>query len=160
MVADPARVRLTLHHDGRLSFDTDELIDSGGTLRVAVDHVLVDPSDWRLFHKTSLRDRYREARLRHPEADDVLLVNLDGEITESTIANVIVLLDGEWVTPPVASGCLPGVLRRVLLEQGEIREMPVFLADLARADGLALINSVRMRVPAVLVVSVDPEVNG
>ena len=160
MVADPARVRLSLHHDGRLTFDTEELIDSGGTLRVAVDHVLIDPSDWRLFHKTSLRDRYREARFRHPEADDVLLVNLDGEITESTIANVIVLLDGEWVTPPVASGCLPGVLRRVLLEQGEIREMPVFVADLARADGLALINSVRMRVPAVLVGSVDPGVNG
>lgn len=163
MAADPARVRLSLHHDGRLSFDTEELIYPGGVLRVAVDHVPVDPSDWRLFHKTSLRDRYRQARLRHPDANDVLLVNLDGEITESTIANVIVLLDGDWVTPPVASGCLPGVMRRVLLEQGDIREAQVLVSDLARADGLALINSVRLRVPAVLVapvVTVAPGASG
>jgi para-aminobenzoate synthetase/4-amino-4-deoxychorismate lyase len=150
IIDDPARVRLLLHHDGRLSLHIERLIEPRGPLLLAIDEVPVDPSDWRLFHKTSLRDRYRQARRRHPAADDVLLVNLDGEITESTIANVIVRVDGDWVTPPLASGCLPGVMRRVLLEQGEIREAPVFISDLAHAEGLALINSVRLRVPAVL----------
>jgi len=50
----------------------------------------------------------------------------------------------------VASGCLPGVMRRALLEAGDICEAPVLVSDLARAEGLALINSVRLRVPAVL----------
>jgi branched-subunit amino acid aminotransferase/4-amino-4-deoxychorismate lyase len=88
-----------------------------------------------------------------------LLVNLDGEITESTIANVVVRIDGAWMTPPLASGCLPGVMRRVLLEAGEIKEAPILLADLVRAEGLELINSVRLRVPALLdnrVVSSSP----
>lgn len=156
---DVAVVRLTLDHHGQPTVTVDKLAQANGPLLVAVDQVPVDPSDWRLFHKTSLRDRYRQARLRHPAADDVLLVNLDGEITESTIANVVVRIDGAWMTPPLASGCLPGVMRRVLLEAGEIKEAPILVADLVRAEGLELINSVRLRVPALLdnrVVSSSP----
>jgi para-aminobenzoate synthetase/4-amino-4-deoxychorismate lyase len=155
-----ARVRLSLGQDGQLNVQVDGLVQPVQPLRVVVDHVPVDPSDWRLFHKTSLRERYQEALLRHPAADDVLLVNLDGEITESTIANVIVHIDGAWVTPPVASGCLPGVMRRVLLEAGEIKEAPILVSDLARAEGVELINSVRLRVPAVLDDRVGPSPPG
>lgn len=145
-----ARVRLSLDEHGQVRIDVSGLIQADEPIRLAIDEVPVDPSDWRLFHKTSLRDRYRQARLRHPTADDVLLINNGGEITESTIANVIVRLDGNWVTPPVASGCLPGVMRRVLLEAGDISEAPILVSDLPRAEGLALINSVRLRMRAVL----------
>ena len=144
------RVRLSIGERGQPNIETGRIVEADKPLRVAVDHLPVDPSDWRLFHKTSMRRRYQEARLRHPDADDVLMVNLNGQITESTIANVIVRLDGKWLTPPVASGCLPGVMRRVLLEAGEIEEAPVLVSDLARAEGLELINAVRLRVPAVL----------
>ncbi len=146
----PVRVRLSLDQVGGIGIQVDKLIQPTEPLRVAVDHVPVDPSDWRLYHKTSLRRRYHQARSRHRAADDVLMVNTEGEVTESTFANVIVCFDGSWLTPPVSSGCLPGVMRRVLLEAGEIREAPILVSDLARADGLALINSVRLRVPAVL----------
>jgi para-aminobenzoate synthetase/4-amino-4-deoxychorismate lyase len=155
-----ARVRLSLGQDGQLNVQVHRLVQPVQPLRVIVDHVPVDPSDWRLFHKTSLRERYQKARLRHPAADDVLLVNLDGELTESTIANVIVRVDGAWVTPPVASGCLPGVMRRVLLEAGEIKEATILVSDLVRAEGLELINSVRLRVRAVLDDSVGPSPPG
>ena len=157
---DFARVRLSLDQTGGLAVEYEQFTQRDGPLQVAVDDVLVDPADWRLFHKTSMRRRYREARLRHPEADDVLLVNLDGEVTESTIANVIVRIDGTWVTPPLASGCLPGVMRRVLLEAGEITEAPVLVSDLDRAEELALINSVRLRVPAVLADPVKVSISG
>ena len=143
-------MRLSLDQTGRLHVESEQLTQRDEPLQVAVDDVPVDPADWRLFHKTSMRRRYQEARLRHPGADDVLLVNLNGEVTESTIANVIVRIDGTWVTPPLASGCLPGVMRRVLLEAGEITEASVLVSDLDRAEELALINSVRLQVPAVL----------
>jgi para-aminobenzoate synthetase/4-amino-4-deoxychorismate lyase len=146
-----ARVRLSLDEQGQMRIQIGELIQANQPLRVAVDSVPVDPADWRLFHKTSMRRRYRRARLRHPDADDVLMINGAGEITESTIANVIIRLDGRWVTPPLASGCLPGVMRRVLLEAGDIEEARVLVSDLARAEGLELINSVRLRVPAVII---------
>jgi para-aminobenzoate synthetase/4-amino-4-deoxychorismate lyase len=72
--------------------------------------------------------------------------NSDRELTESTIANVLVRLDGELVTPPVDSGLLPGVYRAELLEAGEIRERVIKLEELSRAEAIFLVNSVRRRV--------------
>ena len=66
-------------------------------VRVELDHGHpVDPADPMLFHKTTRRRVYDDAKARHPDADDVLLVNTRGELTESTIANVAVRLDGAW----------------------------------------------------------------
>ena len=59
----------------------------------------VDPSDPMVFHKTTRRRRYDEAKARHPDADDVVLSNTRGEITETTIANIAVQLEGRWVDP-------------------------------------------------------------
>ena len=64
-----------------------------------------------LYHKTTRRDRYEDHLSRHPEADDVVLVNEAGEVTETTIANIVARLEGTWCTPPLDSGCLPGVYR-------------------------------------------------
>ena len=150
ITSELARVRISIDEEGRASITVDHLEETDEPMEIAVDSVPVDPADWRLYHKTSLRRRYEQARLRHPEAGDVLMINTRGEITESTVSNVIVRLDGEWVTPPLASGCLPGVMRRVMLEDGEISEKPIAVSDLARAEAVALINSVRLRVPVVL----------
>ena len=64
----------------------------------------------------------------------MLLVNERGELTESTIANLVVRLDGALWTPPLDSGLLPGVLRADLLARGEIRERVLRPEDLARAE--------------------------
>jgi branched-chain amino acid aminotransferase len=48
--------------------------------------------------------------------DDVLLLNESGQIAECTSANVFLVRGGEVVTPPLSSGCLPGVTRDVLRE--------------------------------------------
>ena len=103
----------------------------------------IDPTDPHLFHKTSARQVYDAARSDHPQADDVLLTNTDGHITESTIANVAVRLGSQWFTPPLESGCLPGIFRAELLEAGTLEIAPIPLATLLSADEVALINSVR-----------------
>jgi para-aminobenzoate synthetase / 4-amino-4-deoxychorismate lyase len=64
----------------------------------------------------------QETQALIPEAEDVLLVNERGEVTESTIANLVVDLDGVLVTPPLSSGLLAGVYRQYLLDSGIIRE--------------------------------------
>jgi para-aminobenzoate synthetase/4-amino-4-deoxychorismate lyase len=63
----------------------------------------------------------------------------------------VVKLDGLLVTPPLACGLLPGVLREELLELGEITEQILFPVDLERADEIWCINSVRGWRPAILV---------
>ena len=47
------------------------------------------------------------------------------------------------MTPPLACGLLPGVLREELLADGKIREQILCTEDLSRADELWLVNSVR-----------------
>jgi len=111
----------------------------------------VDPSDVWLYHKTTLRGPYERRRDDRPDVDDVVLVNDRGEVTESTIANVAVKLAGEWFTPPLGSGLLPGTYRAVLLREGRVRERPIRVEELGDAGGLALVSSVRGWRPAVLV---------
>ncbi|MEE9582621.1 MAG: aminotransferase class IV, partial [Acidimicrobiia bacterium] len=67
----------------------------------------------------------------------------DGHVTESTVANVAVLIGSRWVTPPLESGCLPGVYRAELLEAKALEIAPIPLATLRTATDVALINSVR-----------------
>ncbi len=94
------------------------------------------------FHKTTARRPYRERRAMHEGVDDVLLINERGELTEATNRNVAVLFGGAWITPPLASGCLPGILRQVLIDEAELTVEVVRVDDLEGADGIALLSSI------------------
>jgi len=150
-VTGPSVVRLTLARDGGLSTDVRDLPPADDAVRVALDDEPVDPSDVWLFHKTTRRAPYERRRDRRPDVDDVLLVNDRGAVTESTIANLAVRLDGVWVTPPVDAGLLPGTYRNVLLRDGRMTERPVTVDELRGAGELALVSSVRGWRPAALV---------
>jgi para-aminobenzoate synthetase / 4-amino-4-deoxychorismate lyase len=150
-VAGPSVIRLTLARDGELSTDVRQLPPTDDAVRVALDDEPVDPSDVWLFHKTTRRAPYERRRERRPDVDDVLLVNDHSEVTESTIANLAVRLDGVWVTPPVDAGLLPGTYRNVLLGEGRLTERPITVDELRGAGELALVSSVRGWRPAALV---------
>ena len=89
--------------------------------------------------------------LASTDVDDVVLWNERGEITETTIANLAVELDGTWCTPPLGCGLLPGVERERLIEDGTLVERVLSIADLRRARSIAVLNSLRGRRPAQLV---------
>jgi len=112
-------------------------------VRLALDDDPVDSADPWLQHKSTRRDVYTTRALRHPEADDVVLVNERGQLTETTTANLAVRLGGRWWTPPTASGCLPGVERGRLLVSGRLHERVLTAADLGEAEELAVLNSLR-----------------
>jgi para-aminobenzoate synthetase/4-amino-4-deoxychorismate lyase len=103
----------------------------------------VDASDPLLFHKTTRRDVYEAARRERPDCDDVILWNSAGELTETSIANLVLELDGRLLTPALDCGLLPGTLRQRLLAEGRISEARLNRDDLRRATRVWLINSVR-----------------
>lgn len=70
-----------------------------------------------------------------------LLLNEHGRLAEGSRSNVALVLPDGIFTPPESEGCLPGTVRRRLLERGAIRERPLTLEDLAAAEGLLLMNS-------------------
>ncbi len=87
--------------------------------------------------------------------DEVVLLNERGEVSECTSANIFVAQGRSVYTPPLASGCLPGVTRAVLLE--EIRPMSglrvsekvLFPADLESADEVFITSTTRELLPVV-----------
>ncbi|MFI5358012.1 MAG: aminotransferase class IV [Opitutales bacterium] len=57
----------------------------------------------------------REARSRG--ADEVLMVNLAGEATESAVANIGFVQRGDVITPPLSAGILGGITRDLVLHR-------------------------------------------
>lgn len=149
----PARVRLALARDGTARVACTALAREDVPVRVALDDIPQDPRDVFLFHKTSRRDRYRAASARHPDADDVLLVNDRGEVTESTIANLAVRLEGRWWTPPLDAGLLPGIGRQVAIERRRLVERTIEAVEVRGAEDLALVSDTRGWRRAVLLAS-------
>jgi branched-subunit amino acid aminotransferase/4-amino-4-deoxychorismate lyase len=137
----PLRVRLLVGGDGTVRVETAPLAPAGGVMRVRLAKAPIDPADVFLFHKTTNRIVYDRARL--PGCDDVVLWNPAREITETTIANLVVDVDRRRVTPPVACGLLPGTMRAELLAKGEVTEERVTVEQLRRAAQFWLVNSVR-----------------
>ena len=61
-------------------------------------------------------------------ADEALIANTHGHLCEGTASNVLIERDGEVLTPPLASGCLPGITRGLALEWGAEAGVPVRVA--------------------------------
>ena len=147
------KVRVALNRSGVLSITATALSDIP---RPPVQHVAlarnpIDSSDVFLYHKTSRRMVYDQARTERLGCDDVILWNERGEITESGSANVVIDLDGELLTPPIESGLLGGTFRSELLAQSQIVERVITIDLLRMTKRMWLINSVRKWMDAVLI---------
>ncbi|QDH33180.1 aminodeoxychorismate synthase component I [Porphyrobacter sp. YT40] len=149
----PARVRLMVSRSGASALETAPLpAPPGDPVKVtALPHPL-DPNDWRLAHKTSDRGFYEDAlaAARTLGAEEAVLVRQDGLVTEGSWTSVFVDgPDGVLLTPPLALGLLPGVLREQLIAEGRARESEVALDSLTQ--GFWIGNALRGLMRAVLV---------
>jgi len=144
----PARLRLVVDSNGGSELEVHEMPETPTAAWVLpLDTEPIDVSSEYLYFKTTVRDRYDEARARFAGCPDVILWNEHGEVTETSIGNIVVEVQGEWLTPPVACGLLPGTFRAELIETGIVQERVVTLADLALATRVWMINSLRGWVP-------------
>lgn len=144
-------VRLLLAQDGSLHLESKELALDKRVWRVAVSPEPVDSRDPMLFHKTDARENYSRRQAAHPDCDEVLLCNEQGQLTEGCRSNLVLLLDGERVTPSLGCGLLPGVLRQELLRRGAVVERVLDIQDLRRATSVWCVNSLRGWRRAVLI---------
>ncbi len=151
----PAKVRLLLYEDGGLELETSPLPEVRSPVRLGLMKRSVEKHERFLFHKTTYRPWY-EAPRRLAEKEglfDVIFFNEDGELTEGTITNLFLEIEGRLFTPPLSAGLLPGVLRESLLERGKALEASLFLPDLQRATRVWVGNAVRGLVPVSEIVS-------
>jgi para-aminobenzoate synthetase/4-amino-4-deoxychorismate lyase len=147
--SEPRRVRLLLSENGKFSIESVPFMPlSTQTIKTAaLADAAIDRTNRFLYHKTTNRGIYNKHKNANPDVFDILLWNENREITEFTIGNIVVELNGLKITPPVSCGLLPGVFREELLARGDIVERIVTLQDLLHATNVWLINSLQGWIP-------------
>jgi para-aminobenzoate synthetase/4-amino-4-deoxychorismate lyase len=144
--SEARRIRLQLARSGDIDITAPVLPpESDRPLVVVLAPLAADAGDPFLRYKTTRR-RLQEAAFASAAergADEALLLNRAGHVTEASRSNVFVERDGVLLTPPLTDGVLPGVLRQSLIESGEAIEQHLTPADLARAERWFLGNSLR-----------------
>ena len=149
------RVRLLLAKSGSLNIDYIKIenVTPDYPLKVVLANKSVNSNDRYLYHKTTQRYVYEQAMEEFPGMDDVLLWNEKREVTEFTVANVVIRVGSNFLTPKLQCGLLAGTFRQFLLDKGEIEEAIITLADVRECDEVFLINSVRRWQPAILLIA-------
>jgi branched-chain amino acid aminotransferase len=84
--------------------------------------------------------------------DEVILLNEREEVSECTSANIYAAFGNDVYTPPLESGCLPGITREILLTDLlvpgiRLQERTLTLADLVNADEVFVTSSTRDVLP-------------
>jgi branched-chain amino acid aminotransferase len=79
--------------------------------------------------------------------DDALIVNEYGNICEATSSNVFILINGEYLTPPLSEGCVEGIMRKVFIQElkaahKQVVEMPISKELLKSAECIWLTNAI------------------
>ncbi|NJD90768.1 MAG: aminodeoxychorismate synthase component I [Geobacter sp.] len=137
------RVKLILAPSGELSVTSAPLLAEPDTLVIGLAATRVNPDDRLLYHKTTRRGHLEAELSARPDCSELLFVNSRGELPEGTYNNIVLNIGGRLVTPPLACGLLPGVLRSELIDQGSVVEQTVYPEDLLAADEILLVNSLR-----------------
>ncbi|MGH6965849.1 MAG: aminodeoxychorismate synthase component I [Phenylobacterium sp.] len=142
--ADDRRVRLQLARTGDLAITHEPApkpLARGLALCLAREPL--DAADPFLRHKTTRREVHDRA---FAEAiaqgrDEAVLLNRSGGVADASRNSVFVERDGRLLTPPLAAGALPGVLRSALISEGRAVEAELGVSDLQQAERWFIGNS-------------------
>ena len=138
------RVRLLLDAQGQATAEAYPLEASPDHVRLQLaDRPIAEAHSEFVRFKTTRRAHYDAFTPTQPGVFDTLLWNEQGEVTECTRGNIALLLDGRWVTPPLACGLLGGIGRGNAVQAGRMVEAVVRVSDLPRVQALAFVNSLR-----------------
>ncbi|MDO6589346.1 4-amino-4-deoxychorismate lyase [Loktanella sp. D2R18] len=139
------RCRLTLACDGRIEVTRSPMAQRKPFWMIQIAPQRLDAADPWLRHKTTNRALYDDARAALPAGvDELIFLNERDELCEGAITNIFVETQtGEMLTPPLSSGCLPGIYRQEQLDSGACREAVLRLADLEAAHWIGVGNALR-----------------
>ncbi len=141
------RIRLLLDRAGRARCEAITLDDIPRDVAFRIADSPVSSADEFLLHKTTRREVYEHHAPAGQGEFDTLLWNERGELTEFTRANLVLKIDGEMWTPPVACGLLNGTLRDELVANGSLKERVLRREYLTQAEGIWWLNGLRGWVP-------------
>ena len=138
---ETARIRLTLGEGCLIS--AEPLPEERGEIHVVTSTCPVnEQSPLAQVKCTSYAENM--FLLRESGVDEVIRPNTRGEICEGCISNLFFVKSGIIYTPSLQTGCLPGVMRKEVMRNLEVREGEWAMADLKSCDEIWLSNSLRL----------------
>ncbi|WP_431802794.1 aminodeoxychorismate synthase component I [Halobacillus andaensis] len=135
------KVRLLTGEQGGVNGEIIEIDQPPERVTCSLAEEPIDETDPFLYHKTTHRAVYDVHKKEG--VFSVLLWNSKEELTEFTLANLVVKQNGEYWTPKADSGLLEGTFRQQLLRKGKIKERTIYKQELASCEEIWLINGVR-----------------
>ena len=141
-----SKVRVELHETGDWRITAAPLESPPWNGRLLLAEERTHSTNVFLRHKTTNREIYERnmAAARQLGFDEVLFLNERSELTEGSISNLLVLINGTWITPPLDSGVLPGVQRTHLLQSApNLEERAIRIDDLQHVESLSVCNGLR-----------------
>ncbi|PWU69209.1 aminodeoxychorismate synthase component I [Gracilibacillus dipsosauri] len=137
------KVRLMLN-SSELNYTIEPIQTTTSPIKVRLAEDSIDKNNIFFYHKTTNRSIYQSFDQKLSEEHfTTLLWNNYGMVTEFTTGNVVFEKNGNYYTPPVSDGLLPGTLRAKLLEEEKITERQIRVDDIDLFERIWFINSVR-----------------
>jgi len=96
------------------------------------------PYTANLFLLTTARDQ---------GCDEVIRIDSKGHVSEGAVSNVVFRINGQWMTPALTSGCLPGIVREVCIAELGVQEAVLLKEDIEQADAGFLLSSLKLAQP-------------
>jgi len=147
------KLRLLLYVAGEITVSATGIEDSETPVRLALSDRPINTRDPLFRHKTTSRQLYTDLyeAARSQGCDDVIFLNENGDLAETAIHNIFLRRGDQWQTPPLSSGCLPGVSRAAWLSENSAvtDQQALRLDDLKTCDAIVVTNAVRGRRKAI-----------
>jgi branched-chain amino acid aminotransferase len=141
------RLRLLFGVDGSFCATHQEYLEIERTAMLGIrrlDEAVSVPVEKRYPYTQNLQI---VAEAKSAGFDDYILINPDGFITETAIANLVFQLDGEWITPPLSDGVLPGVMRALLVEKNGVIVRQITANQLHEINSGFVVSSLKIAQP-------------
>lgn len=141
------QTRMRLSFGSQFSLDTKQHQVSREPLRILIQNNVARAGigPHKIFPFRENLEMLRVARSKG--FDEVLLIDQSDFVGEGATCNFVFYIQGEWVTPPLSSGVLPGIMRALAIENSLVKERVVHRDDLERATAMMAISSLRIAVP-------------
>ncbi|GAB1349112.1 aminodeoxychorismate synthase component I [Ignavibacteriales bacterium] len=139
------RLKLLLEKYGKITSVIEELSPLPEKIQVGFSKNRLSSENTMLNTKTTVRGFYDGERAFVIESGmfDLIYCNERDEVCEGAISNVFVKKEGEWFTPPLACGLLPGIARKLFIAENRAEEKIIYKEDIINADEIILTNALR-----------------
>ncbi|TGL60938.1 bifunctional chorismate-binding protein/class IV aminotransferase [Leptospira sarikeiensis] len=139
------RVKIILSQNGEFRAEVSELQLGPKTGKILLSKTKMDQDFSLLYHKTSVREVYSEGYKQAISNGYLDMIYTNGEcyVTEGSIHSIFIFLKGEWITPSIDQGLLPGIARKYWIRKLKAKEAKISLENLSQASKIILVNSLR-----------------